>query len=60
MTTVVYPGPWWCPACSKASAYTVHTNHGEPACERCGTPLEEQGTGDDAVDEPPALVEADG
>lgn len=44
---VVHVGPWWCPSCSRAFATTLATNHGEPACERCGTQLEEQGSGDD-------------
>lgn len=43
-------GPFWCPGCSAAHQTTVHTNHGEPCCPRCGGPLEEQGTGDDDPD----------
>lgn len=47
----VYAGPWWCPSCSKDYPSTLATSlaDGEqvPACPKCGTPLEEQGTGDD-------------
>ncbi|MFL5312239.1 MAG: hypothetical protein ACJ79H_17540 [Myxococcales bacterium] len=46
----VYPGPWWCPGCSRALEETLSTNHGVPACPACGSALEEQGTGDDATD----------
>ena len=43
----IYWGPWWCPCCSRAHDATLSTNDGEPCCPRCGTWLEEQGTGDD-------------
>lgn len=46
----VYYGPWWCPTCSVAHAATLATNKGEPCCPRCGTPLEDQGEGDDEWD----------
>lgn len=42
-----YPGPWWCPGCSRAHDVTLQTNLGEPCCPDCGGQLEEQGTGDD-------------
>lgn len=47
---VVHRGPWWCPACSHAHDSTLSTNHGIPACPRCGTPLERRGKGDDDPD----------
>lgn len=47
MVGQAWPGPWWCPGCSTSTDLTMSSNHGGPACVRCGTPLEEQGTGDD-------------
>ena len=44
----VYEGEWWCPGCSR-SLRNVLSKEGAsaPLCPRCGTRMEEAGTGDD-------------